>query len=161
MGVSSSDSQATLPANYTFTGTDAGVHVFTVTLNTIGTQTITATDTINSTIKGTTSGITVAAATLDAIFEEREAEERDASPLRELLETPSAAGDAVALLNEASDSMEPMLRSLAESESGASSAGQRTAVDLAAAAILGACWRPQSRPRSEPRRMKGVKPVVE
>ena len=43
----SSDSQATLPANYTFLVTDGGMHAFTagVTLKTAGPQTVTATDT--------------------------------------------------------------------------------------------------------------------
>ena len=48
-----------LPANYTFTSTDAGVHTFTATLNTAGTQSITATDKNNSSITGSESGITV------------------------------------------------------------------------------------------------------
>lgn len=41
--LTSSDPLAGLPGSYTFQGTDAGVHVFTVTLNTAGTQSITAT----------------------------------------------------------------------------------------------------------------------
>ena len=44
----SSDPQAVLPANYTFTAADAGVYTFTTTLKTAGTQSITATDTANS-----------------------------------------------------------------------------------------------------------------
>ncbi len=55
----SSDGQAVLPANYTFTGGDAGVHTFSVTLKTAGTQSITATDTVTGTITGTQSAITV------------------------------------------------------------------------------------------------------
>ena len=61
----STDPQATagagLPANYTFTGGDAGVHTFTngVTLKTAGTQSITATDTVTGTITGTQSSISV------------------------------------------------------------------------------------------------------
>ena len=47
-----SSSAGTLPANYTFTGGDAGSHVFSVTLTTNGAQTITATDTVTS-ITGT------------------------------------------------------------------------------------------------------------
>jgi len=42
---SSSDPLAALPANYTFTPADVGVHAFTATLNTAGTQSITAADT--------------------------------------------------------------------------------------------------------------------
>src|SRR5215471_5871860 len=48
----SSDSAAVLPANYTFTSSDQGVHVFNVTLQTSGSQTITATDTGTSSITG-------------------------------------------------------------------------------------------------------------
>jgi hypothetical protein len=49
----SSDPGAVLPAAYTFTLDDAGTHTFTVTLNTTGSQTITATDKAHKTIKGT------------------------------------------------------------------------------------------------------------
>ena len=50
----SSDSAAVLPADYTFTGTDAGSHKFTngVTLKTTGSQSVTATDTSHSSITG-------------------------------------------------------------------------------------------------------------
>ena len=58
----STDAQAVLPANYTFTAGDAGAHTFSVTLETAGTQTITATDTVTGSITGTQSGITVNAA---------------------------------------------------------------------------------------------------
>ena len=63
---SSSDGLASLPAGYTFTtgaGGDNGVHTFLVTLNTPPTQTITATDTVNSAITGTSSPITINPAT--------------------------------------------------------------------------------------------------
>ncbi len=43
----SSDPQAVLPADYTFTAANAGVCTFTATLKTAGTQSITATDTAN------------------------------------------------------------------------------------------------------------------
>jgi hypothetical protein len=55
----SSDAKAKLPANYTFTGSDAGTHVFSVTLKTAGTQSVTATDTKTATIKGHQAGIVV------------------------------------------------------------------------------------------------------
>jgi hypothetical protein len=55
----SSDPQAGLPANYTFTAADQGVHTFTVTIKTAGTQSITATDTATGSITGSESGITV------------------------------------------------------------------------------------------------------
>jgi plastocyanin len=55
----SSDAKATLPANYTFTAADAGVHTFSTTLKTAGSRSVTATDTVNATVAGTQSGITV------------------------------------------------------------------------------------------------------
>jgi hypothetical protein len=55
----SSDAAATLPADYPFTAADMGIHTFTATLNTSGTQSITATDTATGTISGTESGIIV------------------------------------------------------------------------------------------------------
>jgi hypothetical protein len=63
----SSDKQAVLPANYAFTGTDAGVHVFSngVTLKTAGSQTVTATDTVTATITGKSLAIKVSAAAVD------------------------------------------------------------------------------------------------
>ena len=57
-------SQAGLPANYTFTtgtGKDNGMHTFSATLKTAGTQYLTATDTTTSSITGTQSGIVVQA----------------------------------------------------------------------------------------------------
>jgi autotransporter-associated beta strand protein len=58
--LTSSDSAAILPASHTFTGGEAGVYVFSgVTLNTLGVQSITATDTVTRSISGTQSGITV------------------------------------------------------------------------------------------------------
>ena len=58
----SSDSQAVLPANYTFLAADKGTHTFSATLKTAGTQSITATDTVTGTITGTQNGISVNAA---------------------------------------------------------------------------------------------------
>jgi hypothetical protein len=58
----SSDGQAVLPGDYTFTtgsGNDNGVHTFSATLKTTGTQSVTATDTATASITGTRSGITV------------------------------------------------------------------------------------------------------
>src|SRR5205814_1870244 len=48
--LTSTDRQAVLPADYTFTATDAGVKQFTVTLKTAGPQSVTVTDTLNPTI---------------------------------------------------------------------------------------------------------------
>jgi outer membrane protein assembly factor BamB len=61
----SSDSQATLPANYTFTSADAGAHTFGVTLKTPGSQGVTATDTANSLITGSQTVTITPAVDLD------------------------------------------------------------------------------------------------
>jgi len=55
----STDPAAVLPANYMFVAGDMGTHTFSATLNTIGTQSITATDTVNASLTGTQSGINV------------------------------------------------------------------------------------------------------
>jgi hypothetical protein len=55
----SSDRQAVLPPDYTFTVADQGVHTFAVTLKTAGSQSITAFDTATGSIAGTESGIVV------------------------------------------------------------------------------------------------------
>jgi hypothetical protein len=59
---SSSDVQAGLPANYTFTAADAGTHTFTATLKTAGMQSITVKDAATPTVAGTEAGIAVSAA---------------------------------------------------------------------------------------------------
>jgi hypothetical protein len=56
---SSSDPLAVMPASYTFTAADKGVHTFSATLKTAGSQSLTATDTTNSSIVGKETGITV------------------------------------------------------------------------------------------------------
>jgi hypothetical protein len=50
--ITSSDTGATLPANYTFQGSDHGSHVFQVTFANTGSQTVTATDTSTASITG-------------------------------------------------------------------------------------------------------------
>jgi hypothetical protein len=55
----SSAAQASLPNAYTFNSADAGVHVFTASLQTAGSQSITATDTMHSSVTGTQSGIAI------------------------------------------------------------------------------------------------------
>ncbi|MES1247893.1 MAG: invasin domain 3-containing protein, partial [Actinomycetota bacterium] len=57
--LTSTDGSAALPADYTFTGGDAGVHTFSVTLKTAGSRTVTATDTGNGTLNGTTPSLAV------------------------------------------------------------------------------------------------------
>jgi hypothetical protein len=55
----STDAKAVLPANYKFKASDAGTHVFSVTLKTAGTQWVRARDTVTSTITGVQGGIVV------------------------------------------------------------------------------------------------------
>src|SRR5258708_38945417 len=52
---SSSDSQATLPANYTFNGGDKGVHSFSASLGTAGVQMLTVVDTVNGSLTASVS----------------------------------------------------------------------------------------------------------
>ncbi|HEY8741663.1 MAG TPA: hypothetical protein VIU62_01075, partial [Chloroflexota bacterium] len=52
----SSDGTASLPTNSTLTN---GIGTFSVTLHTLGNQTITATDTVNASVTGTSGAITV------------------------------------------------------------------------------------------------------
>jgi hypothetical protein len=55
----STDPKATLPANYTFTGGDQGVHTFMgLSLTKVGAMTVTATDTVTGSITGS-AGVTV------------------------------------------------------------------------------------------------------
>lgn len=56
---SSSDTKAVLPTNYAFTPADAGMHTFSATLKTAGTQSLTATETMTASLTGTEGGITV------------------------------------------------------------------------------------------------------
>jgi hypothetical protein len=52
LSLGTADAGATLPADYTFTARDHGIHVFHVTLSAAGSETITETDTTNSSITG-------------------------------------------------------------------------------------------------------------
>jgi hypothetical protein len=63
---SSSDALASLPPNYQFVAADGGVHTFSATLYTPGTQSITVTDPANSSITGSEDGITVTVAPRDS-----------------------------------------------------------------------------------------------
>jgi hypothetical protein len=53
-------SGAILPADYSFNGTDGGVHIFTITLNTSGPQTLSLADTSNP-LLSTSTNVTVGA----------------------------------------------------------------------------------------------------
>ena len=67
VAVTTSDSAAVLPGNHTLT---SGVGTFSVTLNTVGTQTVTATDTVTSTIAGLSNTTFVAGVTGALTFTE-------------------------------------------------------------------------------------------
>ena len=58
----SSDIQAGLPASYTFTAADKGIHTFSATLKTAGTQSITVLDAATASVLGSQIGISVTAA---------------------------------------------------------------------------------------------------
>jgi len=75
----SSDATATLPADYTFTAGDAGVHSFAVTLNTAGTQSVTVNDTVNGAILGSQTGIVVNPSALPGLFEKPHPWNKDVS----------------------------------------------------------------------------------
>jgi hypothetical protein len=62
--LTSSDTQALLPGNYTFTAADQGQHTFLVRLQTAGTPTVLAKDTGTATITGS-AGVTLAPAPVD------------------------------------------------------------------------------------------------
>jgi hypothetical protein len=60
--LSSTDPQAQLPADYTFTAADAGAHAFSITLRTAGSQSLMVTDTASGNLTGTPASITVSPA---------------------------------------------------------------------------------------------------
>lgn len=62
----SSDPHAALPPNYAFMPADDGIHIFTLALNAVGTQTVTVTDVTSSPVTGSVS-ITVAAAPVTVV----------------------------------------------------------------------------------------------
>jgi hypothetical protein len=55
----STDPQAILPRDYTFTAADAGAHTFGAVFRTAGTQTLIVTDTVTAALSGTEDGIAV------------------------------------------------------------------------------------------------------
>ena len=76
VALSSSDGHAVLPADYTFTAADAGTHSFSVTLETAGTQSITATDTVAPSLTASETGITVQAAAAKTLDGDRLPDDR-------------------------------------------------------------------------------------
>ncbi len=63
----SSDGQASLPPDYTFTAADPGVHTFTITLRTAGNQTIVVTDTASHATGSATVAVSAAKPTTFAV----------------------------------------------------------------------------------------------
>jgi hypothetical protein len=148
----SSDGMALLPANYTFTSADAGVHTFTTTLNTAGSQSLTATDTVNSTITGTDSGIQVTMIPADRVFGEGPSAE-DAGIPRQLLETGEVVEQLVAALAvvKPADSARAVADQGMEELQGA---GYSQGAVGAAVAVLGFYWRDWTANPREPRRKR-------
>jgi hypothetical protein len=64
----SSDSQAVLPADYTFNASDAGVHTFSATLKTASSSSLTVADTVVLRITGTQSDLAVQPAAVTQLF---------------------------------------------------------------------------------------------
>jgi hypothetical protein len=152
--LSSSDTAASPPANYTFTSTDAGVHTFTATLNTAGTQSITATDTVNSTITGTDSGIQVTMIPADRVFRDWPTSEGADIP-RELLETGEVVEQLVALAV-VRPAISPRVVADQGLEELRGSGYDQSAVG-AAVAVLCLYWRDRTtQPREPKRKRKGL-----
>ncbi|HLN32693.1 MAG TPA: choice-of-anchor tandem repeat GloVer-containing protein [Gemmataceae bacterium] len=94
----SSDKKAGLPRNYTFTAGDAGVHVFSVTLNTIGLEWLAVTDTKHSSITDKDSNIQVVSASFDELFREGMPDLDDQDAIPNLLDdAPTGLEQAVVL----------------------------------------------------------------
>jgi hypothetical protein len=155
---SSSDTAASLPANYTFTSTDAGVHTFTATLNTVGTQSITATDTVTSSITGTQSGISVTAASVERLFRDWSPGSAEVDDLPELLDNPEAAEQLAIALISPSDSAGVIADQASAENRERWGAGSQSALG-AAVAVLSLHWQDRTARQTEPKRkLKGQKP---
>jgi hypothetical protein len=66
--VSSTDGQAALPGDYPFGAADAGSHIFSATLKTAGSRSLTVADTVNGSLQATQSGIKVTPAPAGAFL---------------------------------------------------------------------------------------------
>ena len=157
---SSSDTAASLPANYTFTATDAGVHTFTATLNTVGTQSITATDTVTSSITGTQSGIQVTAAAVERLFSELPPGSAEVDDLPELLDNSEAVEQlSVALIGPSASAdlfVDEGYMEIRERWE----AGSQSALG-AAVGVLSLYWHGPRTRRAEPQgEVKGQKPAA-
>lgn len=70
--LTSTDAAATLPADYTFTAADRGRHTFAVKLATLGSESVTASDTTTATVTGTAKVNVVAAPVTTHLFVQTE-----------------------------------------------------------------------------------------
>ncbi len=90
----SSDPAAGLPDDYTFTPGDQGQHTFTLTFNTLGTQSVTATDNETPAITGTLADVTVATTTLAVSDFPLEVAAGDPNTFRVIVRSPDGSIDA-------------------------------------------------------------------
>jgi len=95
----SSDGLAALPSNYTFTAADHGSHTFTVTLDTAGGQTVTATDTLDGSVAGTSGSITTVAGVATHFSVSAPANAAAGAPIDVTVTAQDAFGNAVADYN--------------------------------------------------------------
>ena len=95
----SSDPGATLPADYTFTEADQGLHTFTATLVTTGQQTVGAADVVASSVAGALS-VNVAVAQVDAAALIVDAEAGEGSDGNGVLEAGESVGVAPSWSNQ-------------------------------------------------------------
>jgi hypothetical protein len=86
------DAAATLPADYTFTFRDQGRHVFLVTLEAAGSQSVTVTDTSTSSITGSAPVIVAAAPAATRFVVQMPAQVPAGEPVNVTVEAENAAG---------------------------------------------------------------------
>jgi uncharacterized delta-60 repeat protein len=91
----SGDPHAVLPANYTFTAADQGVHTFSATLVTAGTQFLLVTDTTNGTLLGGEAGIQVTPAAASQFILSAPSSVRQGSAFSLTLTVEDAYGNVV------------------------------------------------------------------
>jgi hypothetical protein len=93
--LSSSDPQAVLPADYTFTAADNGSHTFTVTFKTAGGQSLTAADTTTPWVSGTELPIQVTPAAVSGLQVRGPASAAAGVPLTVTVTAQDAYGNTV------------------------------------------------------------------
>jgi hypothetical protein len=131
----STDAQAILPSDYTFTLGDAGAHTFTngLTLATAGNRTVTATDTVTSSIAGNASVLVNPAAANHLLFLQQPTDTaagQTMSPV--IVEIADAFGNVVT-----ADSSDTITLSLGTNPSGGTLSGTRSVTVVNGVAIFG------------------------